>query len=75
MRLGKKYSRKVSAWEIDRVVEQYADPQPVTTRQATAEEMARTGRTEYVDYEDDNYNRKYDNRWLEFERKMYNNVR
>ena len=75
MHLGRKYSRKVEQWEIDLAVQQSEIPQPVTTRKATPEEMARTGRTETVDYEDDNYNFKYNKRWLEFERKMYNNVR
>lgn len=69
MRLGKKYSRKVSAWEIDRVVERQ-QPQPVTVRKATPEEMARQGRVEYVAYED-NYDKKYDDKWREFEKKHY----
>lgn len=74
MTLGRKYSRKVQAWEIDRAVEESEIPQPVTTRKATPEEMARTGRTDYVEYED-NYDRKYDNQWRDFERRMYANVR
>lgn len=74
MHLGRKYSRKVQAWEIDRAVEESEIPQPVTTRKATMEELARTGRTDYVEYED-NYDRKYDNQWRDFERRMYANVR
>lgn len=70
MHLGRKYSRKVQAWEIDRAVEQSEIPQPVTTRKATPEELARTGRTDYVEYED-NYDRKYDNQWRRFEQKHY----
>lgn len=69
MQVGRKYSRKVAAWEIDRVVDQQ-EPQPVTVRKATPEEMARKGRTEFVEYED-NYDRKYDNKWREFEKKHY----
>lgn len=67
--LGKKYSKKVAAWEIDRVVDQQ-EPQPVMTRKATPEEMARKGRTEFVEYED-NYDRKHDDKWREFEKKHY----
>ena len=74
MHLGRKYSRKVEAWEIDRAVEESEIPQPVTTRKATPEEMARIGRTDYVEYED-NYDRKHDSQWREFERRMYANVR
>lgn len=69
MQVGRKYSRKVSSWEIDRVVKQQ-EPQPVTVRKATPEEMARQGRTEYVEYET-NYDRKYDDKWREFEKKHY----
>lgn len=69
MQVGRKYSRKVAAWEIDRVVAQQ-EPPPVTVRKATPEEMARKGRTEFVEYED-NYDRKYDDKWREFEKKHY----
>lgn len=69
MQVGRKYSRKVAAWEIDRVVAKQ-ESQPVTVRKATPEEMVRKGRTEFVEYED-NYDTKYDDKWREFEKKHY----
>lgn len=69
MQVGRKYSRKVAAWEIDRVVAKQ-ESQHVTVRKATPEEMDRKGRTEFVEYED-NYDRKYDDKWREFEKKHY----
>lgn len=68
--MGRKYSRKVEQWEIDTAVQQSEIPQPVTVRKATPEEMKRQGRTEYVEYET-NYDKKYDDKWREFEKKHY----
>lgn len=68
--MGRKYSRKVEQWEIDAAVQQSEIPQPVTVRKATPEEMARKGRTEFVEYED-NYDKKHDDKWREFEKKHY----
>lgn len=71
MCLGRKqYRKEMAQYEIDRAVEESEIPQPVTCRKATAAELARCGKTDFIPYED-NYDRKFNHRWKEFERTMY----